>query len=311
MKGLELSKRYFEEYGRPMLENKFASYQRFIAAGLVGEGSECFGYDDELSRDHDFGPGFCLWIPKNLEEKIGDSLREAYNNLPKKYMGYERLETPEAVGRIGVITIESFYERYTGLTHAPEDLMQWFRIPESFLATAVNGEVFKDEYNVFTSIRKKLKEFYPTDVVMKKLASRLIYMAQSGQYNYSRCVKRGDIGAADLCCAEFIKATLSAVYLLNKEYMPFYKWAFRGTENFIFLRDCIRALKELSQLNDSGFESKQKQELIDRVCWQVADEIRNRGWSISRDDFLQGHGQELMKRITDSRLASMHIMRDS
>ena len=61
MKGLELAKAYYEEYGRPMIQEKFPKYAERIAVGLAGEGSECFGYDDELSRDHDFEAGFCLW----------------------------------------------------------------------------------------------------------------------------------------------------------------------------------------------------------------------------------------------------------
>ena len=48
MKGMELAKAYFEEYGIPMIETSFSQYQGQIAAGLVGEGSECLGYDDEF-----------------------------------------------------------------------------------------------------------------------------------------------------------------------------------------------------------------------------------------------------------------------
>ena len=61
MKGLELSQAFFEEHGRPMLETQFPELLPFLAAGLFGSGSECFGYDDVTSQDHDFEPGFCFW----------------------------------------------------------------------------------------------------------------------------------------------------------------------------------------------------------------------------------------------------------
>ena len=63
MKGLQLSKEYFETYGKPMLENEFSHLLPYLAAGLFGEGSECFGFDDEVSTDHDFEPGFCIFLP--------------------------------------------------------------------------------------------------------------------------------------------------------------------------------------------------------------------------------------------------------
>ena len=43
--GLKLCEDYFEEYGRPMLERDFSEYLEFISCGLVGEGSECLGYE--------------------------------------------------------------------------------------------------------------------------------------------------------------------------------------------------------------------------------------------------------------------------
>ena len=82
MKGLELAKAYYEEYGRPMIREKFPDYEGRIAVGLAGEGSECFGYDDEISRDHDFEAGFCLWITEQDGEAIGFPLFRAYGKLP-------------------------------------------------------------------------------------------------------------------------------------------------------------------------------------------------------------------------------------
>ena len=49
MQGLELAKRYYEEVGRPMLERDFPELLPRLAAGLVGEGSECLGFDDAIS----------------------------------------------------------------------------------------------------------------------------------------------------------------------------------------------------------------------------------------------------------------------
>ncbi|MBQ9562362.1 MAG: hypothetical protein IJU99_02815, partial [Lachnospiraceae bacterium] len=63
MNGLELSRAYFEAFGRQMLEEQFPELLPHLAAGLFGSGSECFGFVDEVSRDHDFEPGFCIFLP--------------------------------------------------------------------------------------------------------------------------------------------------------------------------------------------------------------------------------------------------------
>ena len=52
MQGLELAKRYYEKVGRPMLERDFPELLPRLAAGLVGEGSECLGFDDAISQSH-------------------------------------------------------------------------------------------------------------------------------------------------------------------------------------------------------------------------------------------------------------------
>ena len=87
MKGLELSESYYNEYGKRMIEESFFEYADRIAVGLVGEGSECLGFDDDFSEDHDFEPGFCLFITEEDERKFGFKLERAYARLPKEFIG--------------------------------------------------------------------------------------------------------------------------------------------------------------------------------------------------------------------------------
>ena len=66
IKGLDLSREYYENIGKPILMELFPEYMKKAAVGLVGEGSECFGFDDQISMDHDYGPSFCVWLPRNI-----------------------------------------------------------------------------------------------------------------------------------------------------------------------------------------------------------------------------------------------------
>lgn len=68
-KGMEISRMYYEMFGEKMLKEKFPKYFDKITVGLMGHGSECFGFDDTFSRDHDFGPAFCIWLEEEDYKK--------------------------------------------------------------------------------------------------------------------------------------------------------------------------------------------------------------------------------------------------
>lgn len=310
MKGLSLAELYYNEYGKAMINKAFSEYRQYIAVGLVGEGSECFGFDDEYSQDHDFGPGFCIWLPDSVFQEVGARMQSAYMQLPREYKGFYRLETPQGAGRVGVMSIESFFQKFTGSPGIPENNLKWFSIPERYLATATNGKIFCDYYGAFSKIRDVLKRFYPEDVMKKKMANRAALMAQAGQYNYPRCMKRGEIAGAYLACAEFVKNALSCTYLLNRQYMPFYKWAFKGAENFFELTTVIEKLKKLIQVPDTVDNKEYKEMLIEAVCIDLEKAFRDRGFTKTKSTFLLDHGEEIMTTIEDDKIRSIHIMVD-
>ena len=238
MQGLEISRAFWEEYGKPMMEERFPELMGVVAVGLVGAGSECYGYDDELSRDHDFEHGFCIYLPD--EEKVNRRqeflLGRAYESLPKEFMGLRRsLFNPAGGNRHGVFRTAEVFRAMTGLPGIPEGWRDFLRVPDESLAEATNGLVFYDGYGEFSAIHDAWRR-PPRDVQLKKLCGYLIRMSQTGEYNLERCLKRLDKATAHLVVAEFVRATASAWEWIHNRPSPYYKW-------------CIRSLAEYS---DSG-----------------------------------------------------------
>ena len=52
---------------------------------LVVDGSECFGYDDLISADHDYFPRFFIWLDDEAYEKYGEALQATYRKLPQRW----------------------------------------------------------------------------------------------------------------------------------------------------------------------------------------------------------------------------------
>ena len=301
MKGIELSKAYYDEVGVSLIENKYKAYAGRIATGLAGEGSECMGYDDDFSTDHDYGPGFCIWLTREDFDAFGHELQMDYNELPKEWSGMPARNTSkEGEGRVGVLCIDDFFKKYTGFYRAPEvknieDVLAWDAIKTEQLCNVVNGKVFRDDLGEFTKRREEFKE-YPKPVRLYKIANALHRMAQSGQYNYDRSIKRDDVGMMYSSISEFVDATVECAYLLNNMYMPFYKWRFRGMDSFT----CLTNLKDLLERvvlkrpNDKIVRAK-----IEEICKEFVEELHKQNLSRSNDEFLDVHKDEVFEKMEE------------
>ncbi len=310
MKGLELSRKFFEKYGEPMLKEQFASLLPFLAVGLVGSGSECFGYDDDISQDHDFEPAFCIFIPDEdvVNSKTAFELERAYSRLPRQFLGFER-SLMSAVGgsRHGVIRIGDFFEAKTGRRNGELSLSDWFTVPEYSLAESVNGAVFADNYGEFTKIREKLS-YFPEDVRLKKLAGNLLLTGQAGQYNFKRCLARGESAAAQLAVFEFVKSALNAIFLLNKTYMPYYKWSFRALGALPRLNHLSGALEYLISSGNSGADAEKKAEAIERICTEVSAELKSQGISRLASSEMEAQAYIVNNAVSSAEIRNMHIL---
>ena len=266
--GLELCRGYYEEYGKPMIAEKFHAYESSIAVGLVGKGSDCFGFDDLQSRDHDFGPRFVMWVTKKVYDQIGVELEEAYEALPDSFMGVDRVETFHGRDRAGVMIIEDFYKNTLGfdligtLLQADENLDKenldtikcWLSVHDYALAAAVNGEVFRDDEGIFTRYRDRLLAYYPKAVWYRKIAQTCALFSQNGQYNLPRMRKRGQLVAAEIAKAECVKQAMKLYYLLNRKYAPHDKWLFKGMPD-----------NPVMVLNEEGTQNESVASLVEKI----------------------------------------------
>ena len=310
MKQLQLAKEYFEQYGRPLIENEFPQLLSSYAAGLAGEGSGCFGFDDEISQDHDFAPGFCIWLSDEDYERFGPALRAAYDELPGEFMGSSRANVIDR-SRLGPMKISRFYQTFTGCAEGPATNMDWFLISESALAAAENGEVFVDNGGRFSAIRRKLLAFYPDDVLYKKLAARAAVMAQAGQYNLPRCLRRGEQVAANLAAARFIEAAVSAACLINRRPALFYKWAYRGLAELARGDADLSEITRLIGLLSSKPACQESCNLAEEICVRLLDAMAAKGLiQRTASDFTQDYISQLMEKIADPQIRRMHPMAD-
>lgn len=306
MQGIERAKVWYGEHLAPLLESEFGELLPRVAVGMAGRGSECFGFDDDVSQDHDFAVGVTLWLTDEDETRYGFRLQRAYDKLVK-----ETLPRPEGeVSKLGpcehgVVRIGDFYRRHTGLPRAPETWREWLYTPEYAFAEATNGEVFRDDPRVFTGIRNSILHDMPEDVRLKKLAARVIMMAQSGQYNFARCLRHGEGGAAALALGEFVRNAVSLIFLLNFRFAPYYKWMFRAMRQ---LPELGALTGDLESLLTKEEPEKLKQERIEKVCAEVLKKLRSEELTTGTDPYLEPHAFEIMKRIRSRELRELHVM---
>lgn len=312
--GLSLCKEFYETYGRPMILEQFPEYVNEIAVGLCGEGSDCFGLDDEFSKDHDWGPGFCMWISDDLYGKIGDKLQEAYENLPVEMNGYQRKTSVHGLKRTGVTTISDFYKRILGEENF--SLVQkdgetnfhiaYQNIPDEAFAAAVNGEVFVDPVGLFSIIREKLKEGFPERIYYLKIAESCAKFSQAAQYNYERMLKRKDSVALNLSKMEGLKQAMKLMYYLENEYPLHDKWLYQGMVKRGKYIEELNLIYEIATNNNE----KEQLRLIEQLAVKLAGKLYALDIISDCESYLDVHVEELLKKAkmaekTDEELVNM------
>ena len=171
----------------------------------------------------------------------------------------------------------------------------------------VNGQVFYDGDGQFTRTREKLLQYYPEDIRRKKMATRCMAIAQTGQYNFRRMSQREDWVTVQTVLTRFCDSVIGLVFLLNRTFRPFYKWAYRRMKELSILGDRIGILINDMTLID-GFSPGaivKRDEIITIICRELAAELRRQELTQTEDWFFTSHAEDLQKSIEDDFLSSL------
>lgn len=228
--GIFICRRYYEEKVRPMIDRDYPDLAGQYCAGLFGEGSDAYGYDDLVSRDHDWGPGVMILINnRGLFDRFGQNLAASIISLAEDtgvFMGFEPDISSIRIGRRGVFWTDDYFRDVMG----GEDF-RFIMAPEYELAAAVNGEIFYDPEGTVTAVRNNLKKYYPENIYKRNLMQECALFSQNLQYNYLRMKRRNDSLAADMMLTEGLRHAANIRYILAGRYIPHDKWLYRGLKD--------------------------------------------------------------------------------
>lgn len=236
--GLELSRLFFEEAVKPILDDEFPDLH--YDAGLIESGSEVLGFDTAMSRDHHWGPRVTLYVHAADHPRVAAPIRETLRHrLPYTFRGYPT-SFEEIPGEPGILRFEARSEG--GVNHrvyvmrlrdyirdyldfdidgelAPAD---WLTFPQQKLRTLTAGAVYHSGLGELDALRERLR-YYPRDVWLYLLACQWMRISQEEPF-VGRAGDVGDDLGSRVIAARLVRDLMLLGFLIERVYAPYPKW---------------------------------------------------------------------------------------
>ena len=224
--GLELSRRFYGEAVRPILDKRFPGLAH--AAARLGWGSEVLGFDTEMSTDHAWGPIVQLFL-REEDADLADEVREALDrDLPHEFAGYPVRFAFQDTGRpaahwVEPTTVRAFFGSILGFDVArPVEAADWLTFPSQKLRAITGGAVHHDGVGALTALRDRLA-FYPREVWLYLLAAGWQRIGQE-EHLMPRAGYAGDELGSALIGSRLVRDVMRLCFLLERQYAPYSKW---------------------------------------------------------------------------------------
>ncbi|HEX6701661.1 MAG TPA: DUF4037 domain-containing protein [Gaiellaceae bacterium] len=234
MRGLELSRRFYLEAVRPILECRFPRLEH--AAALIGNGSEVLGFDDEVSADHHWGPRVQLFLrdlapAADVHETLADELPVEFGGYPTSFAPPDErgtrllvaVERGPVAHRVETLDLRAYLRELIGVNPLEGfGVVDWLVTPSQRLLEVTAGEVFADPVGDLTRVRELLA-WYPHDVWLVAMAGHWRQIAEL-EHLCGRAASRGDELGSRVIAASLVRELMRLGLLQERRYPPYPKW---------------------------------------------------------------------------------------
>jgi hypothetical protein len=261
----EVSGAFFAEVVLPILEREFPEETARGAFGLFGYGSEAYGLDDDLSRDHHWGVRIDGLVPDDVTPERRIEIQERVRaRLPDSFRGHSLREGHLAGAGLTLDGLGAFLTRTIGFDHPPQSDTEWLQIPEEEILHVTNGEVWHDPSGGFTRLRAFFAGYYPEPVRRRRIAHWCRYFSGMGAYALKRAILRDNDFYAATAFGKALRWGVQLAFLLDRAYFPYDKWLMAYLERLPRLGVPMRPLVTEAARPDTSWERKLA--LLDRMA---------------------------------------------
>ena len=185
------------------------------SAALLGRGSEVLGFDDEMSRDHNWEPRVLLFLRDEDHARYGEAVdRSLRDALPARFAGYPT--------QLSLSTLRTYVQEHLDLdVDGGIEARDWLTLPEQRLRMVTAGAVYHDEVGLQV-LRDRLA-YYPHDVWLYLLLAAWWRVHPEANL-IGRAGFVGDELGSAVIASQLVHDLMHLCFLMEKQYAPYSKW---------------------------------------------------------------------------------------
>ena len=196
----------------------------------LGSGSDVLGFDDAMSRDHDWGCRLTLLVDGADRAAIPEVSQLLERELPKFYRGFP-VRFPVTwdssfTHKVEIATVADFAASRLGIDPTIElSVADWLILTGQSVLEVTAGPVFVDRTAELAQARARLN-WYPPDIERYVLAAGWQRLSQEMPM-VGRTAEHGDEIGSRMLSTRLADDLISLAFTLSRQWPPYPKW--RGT----------------------------------------------------------------------------------